>query len=60
MLLSGLLGLYSYTTSDHLLRGGASHSGLGPPTPPLIKKMHWQPKGQSDGGNSSTNTLLPR
>jgi hypothetical protein len=27
----GLLSLLSYTTQDHLLRGGTTHSGLGPP-----------------------------
>jgi hypothetical protein len=27
----GLLSLLSYITQNHLLRGGATHNGLGPP-----------------------------
>lgn len=54
MLLSGLVGLHSSTTSDHLLRGGTAHSGRGLPTPVVNQENARKLKGQSDGGNSST------
>lgn len=57
MLLSGLVGLHSSTTSDHLLRGGTAHRGRGLPTPVVNQENARKLKGQSDGGNSSTERL---
>lgn len=42
------------------LRGGTAHSGRGLPTPVVNQENARKLKGQSDGGNSSTNSLLPR